>query len=97
MAFVKHYLRVFPRDQILFLKFEDVQKNTTKAFQQISNHLKLPRRKAPQDEKLWINSADYNLTVLQSTKELLAEFYTPYNQALAELLLDSKWLWKDSK
>ena len=35
--------------------------------------------------------------MLNETRDLLQEFYQPYNRMLAELLQDDKWLWKSDK
>lgn len=34
--------------------------------------------------------------MLPETRQILEEFYRPFNEKLADVLNDKRWLWKDS-
>lgn len=92
VAFLRHFLRVFPRKQILFIKFEDMVKDITTTAHKIYKHLGLwvPFK---EQKKVWGNKTNYTNTVLTSTRQRLDEFYRPFNEDLADLLGSKKWLW----
>ena len=97
------WLQVFPRENFLFIRTEDMKKDTGKALQEIFKFLGM----SPLDDKA-LNSAvkktRHNQTTLHSSSDLLLStstkrqlraYFRPFNEKLAELLDDDKFLWDD--
>lgn len=82
--------RVFP-----FLELSKITGTRTKSC------IKNQKPVRPRSRKLRTNSkavnTSYNAPMLESTKQLLYEFYQPYNNELAKLLGDPQWSWKDKE
>ena len=103
--FITDWLKVFPRKQMLFIRFEDYVRDTLNVIQnQIYPFLdipKLPENIAADIEKKLrkhkgTNRASKELNVTQETKDMLHRFYYPYNVKLRDLLKDNKWLWNST-
>ncbi len=101
---IHKWLSVNPRDNCLFLTLEEVSANPDMALNQLANFIGLPTYNSqPLSEiKLYKNTQhqiDYHndplLHMRRDTKQLLTSFFRPYNQKLAELLGDPKFLWED--
>ena len=102
------WMRHFPRDQLLFLRMEDLTHNATDMAVQVFSFLGLsppsPQvlHAVAQQAKLRANSnsllsrSPEEATMLPETKALLQDFFEPFNAKLAELLEDSRYLWKDT-
>ena len=99
-VYVADYLKVFPRDSFLVIRAEDyIDKPTEVLTKQVFPFLDL----SPPEKELKLFSASQNISALDSykpmlpeTENLLSKFYGEYNQKLAEILQDEKFLWKDS-
>lgn len=101
------WMRHFPRDQLLFLRMEDLAHNATDMAQQVFSFLGLsppsPRvlHAVAQQAQLRANAnfllsrAPEATTMWPETKALLKDFFAPFNIKLAELLGDTRYLWKD--
>lgn len=91
----------FPRESFLVLKSEEFFEDPRPVLQQIFQHLGL--REPTGDE--WaailgaaaIRSAGTGQDMLPEAREAVTEFYRPFNEDLADLLGDKKWLWKHSE
>ena len=103
--FIREWLDVFPREQMLFIKFEEYVDNQFDIIQnQIFPFLGVPKltlRRASElknalEKSTGSNKTHKNLTVLPETEEILRNFYGPYNRELSKLLGDDKWLWDTS-
>ncbi|KAK3587240.1 hypothetical protein CHS0354_030427 [Potamilus streckersoni] len=99
--FIKDWLRVFPRHQILILRFEDWAKNKRQTYNEILKFLDI-RQLTIAEENLLVSRPNLNQrpSYLQmigdmypKTRELLRGFYAPHNEELARLLSDSRFLW----
>ena len=86
-------LAVFPRENILFIRFEDYIRNPNRY---IRNHV-LPFLGLPPFKKEPLgkisNTSKNKYSMKPETKKLLREAYAPFNHELAELLGDKKWTW----
>ena len=99
--FLKDWLDVFPRQHFLFIRTEDYG---AAKLETLNNHvypfLGIPPASG-QDlvriEKMKAVFKQKYEPMLNETRDLLQEFYQPYNRMLAELLQDDKWLWKSDK
>eukprot|EP00199_Chlamydomonas_sp_CCMP681_P002227 CAMPEP_0119102214 /NCGR_PEP_ID=MMETSP1180-20130426/1033_1 /TAXON_ID=3052 ORGANISM="Chlamydomonas cf sp, Strain CCMP681" /NCGR_SAMPLE_ID=MMETSP1180 /ASSEMBLY_ACC=CAM_ASM_000741 /LENGTH=399 /DNA_ID=CAMNT_0007086459 /DNA_START=16 /DNA_END=1215 /DNA_ORIENTATION=- len=98
--FVEAWTKPFPRDQLLFLRNEDYQSAAKEHLQAVIKFLGV--RDLTEDE--WLKMLGVKRTNAQSsrypkmlpeTAALLKEFYRPYNEKLAQLLADDRYLWKD--
>jgi N-acetylgalactosamine 4-sulfate 6-O-sulfotransferase len=91
----------FPRESFLVLKSEDFFENPRQVLQQVFQHLGL--REPTRDE--WaailgtaaIRSTATGQDMLPGAWEAVAEFYKPFNEDLASMLGDDKWLWSGAK
>ena len=109
--FLKEWLSVFPREQFLFLKFEDyIAEEVDTINKVVFSFLDLPqldedgKSKMAKVERQHIVSFDnnsagnkinhnYREPMLEKTRQLLRDFYRPYNKQLADLLNDKQFLW----
>ena len=80
---LKRWLSLFPQEQILILKSEDLYQNTTKAMAQVYSFLNLPPQSLVKYPKH--NSGSYKLKN-EPLKAQLQTFFKPYNQQLENLL-----------
>lgn len=99
IIFLKDWLSVFPKEQLLLLKTEEysehplnVINNTILPFLQLPNVKSQKVAKAMQTKKRR-NTGNYK-PMLPETQGILDAFYKPFNYELAEYLGDDKWLWE---
>ncbi|XP_046585351.1 carbohydrate sulfotransferase 15-like [Haliotis rubra] len=102
-AFLEDWLKVFPRDQVHVIRFEDYVANTRGEMEKLFDFLSLSQL----SESQWmdvLNKTQSNPRPKSSrntgnmnndTRTILEEFYEPYNQRLAQLLADEAYLWRD--
>lgn len=105
IVFILDWLTVFPKEQILTLCLEDYSANINGTIKKVFDFLKVgPLSK--QVETALTKKPKYNTRreadqrvgpMLPATKELLREFYHPFNQKLADLLDNNAFLWIDRK
>lgn len=79
---VARWLEVFPREQILFLEFEDLASDPSGTLDRVHAFLGLPPHRATELRKL--NTADY-AAMSPSTRAELVEHFRPHNRRLREL------------
>ena len=97
--YAKEWLKVFPRENMLFIKTEEYSADIVKTCSEIYRFLEID---APNDniidqiatKKKKAHKRSYK-PILNATRETLEEFYKPFNEELADLLGDKKWLWID--
>lgn len=86
---VARWLEMFPREQILFLRFEDLVTDPWSALEQVHGFLGLPPHRPGELRKL--NAATYG-EMSPRTRAELVEHFRPYNQRLNELTgIDFGW------
>ncbi len=83
VEFLKKWLSVFPRQQVLILSSEKFYENPAETVQQVFQFLGLPNNKLPAYQKY--NSRSYP-QVDESIQHLLNNYFKPHNQALEEFL-----------
>ncbi|KAM4636158.1 carbohydrate sulfotransferase 15 isoform 1-T2 [Discoglossus pictus] len=96
------WLSVFDMDQFLILRLEDHAVNVTQSMRMVSSFLDLGPLSDEQEAAIIKNPAsnsrrpqDCSLgPMLDQTRQLLRDFYRPFNQKLAQLLADDSYLWK---
>ena len=101
-VYIADFMRIFPRDQIYFLKFEEHIANPVTSLNDICDFLDVPR--FPKNSLL--NFLDHHETrnairsdkklpyVLPQTIKILEEFFKPHLLELVRLLGDEKWFWR---
>ncbi len=99
-VFLKDWMSVFPRSQFLILKAEDYYSNMAAALRQVFKFLDVNPFVADIDAKMKIRNTMKSMgrstePMLEKTKTVLSEFYVPFNQELATLLQDDRFLWED--
>jgi hypothetical protein len=86
---LERWLEVFPREQFLFLKFEDVVAAPERALEQIHEHLGLPQHS--NGELPTLNAGSYE-PMAEETRARLREYFGPHNERLRELTgIDFGW------
>jgi hypothetical protein len=86
---VERWLEVFPREQILFLRFEDLAADPSEALERVHAFLGLPPHRGGELRKL--NTAEYT-AMSPRTRAELEEHFRPYNQRLRQLTgVDFGW------
>lgn len=103
---VQKWLSVVPRDRFLFLTLEELSDQTEKVANRIWRFLNVSRISGSVQKAMthYIRAIhpqqtiDYRhyqeFAMRNDTKELLVNFFKPYNQKLANLVRDNKFLWQ---
>ncbi|XP_072040798.1 carbohydrate sulfotransferase 15-like [Amphiura filiformis] len=110
ISHIREWLRVYPRKrkQVLILRTEDWH-NRLKLhlLPKVFTFLEINPMTEKQLRPLWAEAKSIQNkevskhgerkfgTILQETKQLLRNFYRPYNEQLAEFLEDDRFLWKN--
>ncbi|KAJ8022155.1 Carbohydrate sulfotransferase 15 [Holothuria leucospilota] len=102
---LREWLHRYPRNQILILRTETWEKNLKQEYKKICDFLELSElSEEKMDEIMKLENSrvrprqDDDLgPMLKETKELLDQFYEPFNKDLAKLLNDDDYLWSDSQ
>ncbi|KAK7504790.1 hypothetical protein BaRGS_00003818, partial [Batillaria attramentaria] len=101
-VYIQDWLLRFPRDQMYFVRLEDLSANVTGEMTKLFAFLELDP--VSEDTMAKIESAkEANVgrlsqtfgPILPATKSLLDDFYRPFNRRLAQLLGDDLFLWED--
>ncbi|XP_060085677.1 carbohydrate sulfotransferase 15-like [Ylistrum balloti] len=104
--YIKQWLRVFPRGQILFLRTEDYSADIGSHMDQVFHFLGTRPLTSSEmtsygiDLKVKKHVTKSKLKkgpMLEKTRALLSSLYDPYNRKLAEILKDDRFLWKDQR
>ncbi|XP_025083981.1 carbohydrate sulfotransferase 15-like isoform X2 [Pomacea canaliculata] len=101
-VFLEDWYRVFPREQIYVVRMEDYSLDMVGELQKIYDFLDLghlPQTEMEEIANFSIVNAGKNYDVGNMNNKsyyLLNGFYKPFNERLARLMKDKKWLWKDS-
>lgn len=93
------WLNVFPRENFLFIRSEDYNVDKLALMNtEVYPFLEIPPVEGVQADKIAEKpnafQQDY-LPMLPETKEILHNFYQPYNDKLAHLLGEDRWSWRD--
>ena len=102
--YILPWLQVFPRENFLFIRAEDMKKDTGKTLQEIFQFLGMSYLSDAKINKIQENirheqpvlHSDHSEMLLSpSTKKQLRAYFRPFNEKLAELLNDDKFQWDD--
>ncbi len=96
-VFIRDWLSVFPRDQLLVIRGEDYYANRADTMQKLFKFLDLaplPPDLAKAISQGAVVNARGGMMMRSHTKTLLTKFYKPFNEELAALLNDSNFLWE---
>lgn len=102
-VFLRDWLRIFSRDQILVVRLEDWQQRCTTVLRDIYRFLELsPLRRTElsficSGERIRVNTQmkRHMGDMLDETRTLLNNFYAPMNAELSRLMNDTRFLWND--
>ncbi len=78
-----HLFELFPRDQVLVLRSEDLFQNPAPVFQRTLGFLNLPEWNPPRYKTM--NQGDYS-GMSAVTRQRLVDYFKPYNERLERLL-----------
>ena len=81
---LKHWMKVFPKDQFLILQSEEFLRNTSAVFQQVQEFLKLPKWEL--DEYVLFKKREYKEKMDPDLRRQLAEYFRPHNEQLYALI-----------
>lgn len=90
IEFLQKWLAVFPREQLLILKGEDLYQKPVETMKQVFEFLGLPEHQLPEYRKL--NSGYYS-PISDEMRQKLSEYFQPHNQRL-EAYLGIKFDWE---
>ncbi len=101
---VHKWLSVFPREHFIFLTLEELLETPDEVAKNLWQFMGIPgdftglqQFEANTNEQTTVKyHSDPHLRMRQDTEQRLKEFFRPYNQMLADLLGDKKFLWEDS-
>lgn len=89
---LKHWMKIFPKEQFLILHSKDLFENTSDVFKQVLDFLGLPEWYPP---KYKIRGIVNKMPPMQSsTRQELVEFFRPHNERLYKFL-DINFHWDD--
>ncbi|XP_013385081.1 carbohydrate sulfotransferase 15 [Lingula anatina] len=102
-VFVKDFLNVFPRDQLLFLRLEDYHSDMRGSLNKVYEFLGLKKLNPWEEDEILARAPTNSRTesystigkMWDSTRTLLREFYASHNDQLADLLNDDRFRWAD--
>ena len=96
---IRKWLQFFPIHNFLFLKMEDITKDSYATMRSITDFLGIeavPRDIAAKLLHRRENGSPIHVpTMLTRSLKLLEDFYHPYNRELAKLLNNDRFLWED--
>ena len=99
---VVKWLNVIPKEKMLFLRTEDLETDPYSVMQAIWKFLDLPMQSAEELKSELYGHANVNplsrmipMGMKPQTKRMLKDFFQSYNEELALLLEDDKFLWND--
>ena len=88
--YIKEWLRVFPRENLLFLKIEDIYKDKIVMMNKLLEFLGFAKFKSEDSEYILKqglkNKSQMHEAMLTETQTLLEEFFAPMNKELSNLL-----------
>lgn len=100
---IKKWLQFYSREQFLFLRLEDLSREPHTFLSQITNFLgtySVSQKVAKKLSSIHSNRkkisearTDVELMMRKESKELLENFYRPYNRLLVEFIGDKRFLW----
>ncbi|XP_051959335.1 carbohydrate sulfotransferase 15-like [Xyrauchen texanus] len=101
VMYVLDWLSVFSREQLLLLRLEDHASNPSRSMNRIFRFLQIGAVSRQRQREITKRSAantrrtsDRSLGPMRAvTRELLEQFYAPFNQKLSEVLQDDSFLW----
>ncbi|XP_019629578.1 PREDICTED: carbohydrate sulfotransferase 15-like [Branchiostoma belcheri] len=102
-VYLRDWLSIFARDQILVQRLEDYSKDLRSTITEVFKFLDLgPIKKKADQGAIYTSNAKRSQTwrygnigqMLPKTRKILNKFYEPYNQRLAVLLNDTDFLWQ---
>ncbi|CAH2322833.1 carbohydrate sulfotransferase 15 [Pelobates cultripes] len=102
VVYLWDWLSLFEKNQFLVMRLEDHAVNITQSMRLVCNFLRLGPLSNKEESSITHNPAsnsrrpeDCNLgPMLPQTRQMLKDFYRPYNQRLAEMLANNAYLWE---
>jgi tetratricopeptide (TPR) repeat protein len=89
LEFIKKWLEIFPREQLLILRGEDLYQEPSLTMKEVFEFLGLPENEGGEYRKL--NSGSYS-PISESMRHLLNDYFKPHNQELeAYLGMEFNW------
>ncbi|KAL8612525.1 hypothetical protein ACOMHN_053590 [Nucella lapillus] len=99
-VFVQDWMKLFPRDQLMFISTEKYNENMPKYLGKLFNFLGLwpvtpDEMRTMTDHSPYNRGQHYSRTgpMLNKTRRLLEDFFRPFNRQLANMLNNPEFLW----
>jgi len=80
---LKQWMKIFPKNQFLILRTEDLESNPTKKMNDVFEFLEVPSYKIKNFQKKNVGNYD---PIKHETRKELIEFFKPYNEKLSKFL-----------
>ena len=94
---IAKFLQFFPREQFLFLKMEDLSREPVAVMNSVADFLEISRYPPTKSRDLLERKHNKQKTGIErmheNTRELLQDFFRPFNRQLVHLLNDKRFLW----
>lgn len=106
VVFLRDWLQAFPREQLLVIHFESYKANELAELNHVLSFLEVEQLAASGEETQRVLGGNiaYQGTkygkagaMWNSTRQLLDDFYSKYNEELASMLGDERFLWRPKK
>lgn len=97
VAHIERWLQYFPRKQFLFLRLDDVVTDLYSVMKRIWSFVGVPLLSREKFEQILIQvprKPKRYESMKDATRMILSEFFHPFNQKLATILDDERFLWK---
>ena len=89
------WLGIIPRERFLFLRTEDLACDPSLTMSKVWQFLNIHDLPETESKSSNVNQVVKGLTMPPHTKTLLDAFFQPYNELLAHLLSDTRYLWNE--
>ncbi|OWF40119.1 carbohydrate sulfotransferase 15-like [Mizuhopecten yessoensis] len=103
-VFLREWLKVFPRKQILIMRSEDYSRNMSSYLKNIFRFLDVVDLAEKDITMISKRARQYETgkkkkvgPMFNNTRYLLDNFFQPFNEELVKILKDDRYLWKDTK
>ncbi|XP_052252125.1 carbohydrate sulfotransferase 15-like isoform X4 [Dreissena polymorpha] len=100
-VYLREWLQVFPRDQLLLFRTEDYSRSPQRHLQTVFSYLGLEHvtddtlHAMTSSKRKHVTKKAKGAGILDETKALLQALYAPFNRDLAHILQDDSYLWSD--
>ena len=97
---IAKFLQFFPKEQFLFLRMEDMSQESVHFMSRVTDFLQIANYPPSKAKDFLARKVNRQKAIaepmLEDTRQLLQQFFAPYNRKLSELIGDDRFLWNYS-